>query len=46
MIVNDSRPICGRGGYARTVGAPERSDSVARVLGASVVTKQKLEGKR
>jgi hypothetical protein len=46
MSAGESRPIRGPGGYARTVGASERSESGARVLGASVVTKRKLEGKR
>ena len=45
-MTHESRPNSGRGGYARSVGARERSDSVARVLGATVVTKRKLEGKR
>jgi hypothetical protein len=46
MIQNETRPIYGPGGYARSVGARERSDSVAWVLGASVVKKRMLEGTR
>ena len=48
VMTHESRQIPGPGGYARSVGAltGERSDSVARVLGATVVTKRMLEGKR
>ena len=43
-MTHESRQIPGPGGYARSVGALGRSDSVARVLGAMVVTKRMLEG--
>ncbi len=52
-MTENSRPIPGSGGYARRGWAGAlttvwvgRSDSAARVLGVSVVTKRILEGKR